>query len=84
MPATDFDLDHGEAWANGGPTTENNLALLCRHDHIVRHHAGNSSGSTMAPTNGPADSVTPTSPAKNPRNGWAVPADRIDALPYRS
>lgn len=38
MPATDCDLDHREAWVDGGPTTENNLAPLCRHDHIVRHH----------------------------------------------
>ncbi len=38
MPATDCDLDHREAWADGGPTTENNLAPLCRHDHIVSHH----------------------------------------------
>jgi len=38
MPATDCDLDHREAWADGGPTTEENLAPLCRHDHIVRHN----------------------------------------------
>jgi Domain of unknown function (DUF222)/HNH endonuclease len=38
MPATDCDLDHREAWAEGGPTTEDNLAPLCRHDHIVRHN----------------------------------------------
>ncbi|MFV1960319.1 MAG: DUF222 domain-containing protein [Acidimicrobiia bacterium] len=38
MPATDCDLDHNLAWADGGPTTEENLAPLCRHDHIVRHN----------------------------------------------
>jgi HNH endonuclease len=38
MPATDCDLDHREAWVDGGPTTEENLAPLCRHDHIVRHN----------------------------------------------
>ncbi|MEE8375472.1 MAG: HNH endonuclease signature motif containing protein [Acidimicrobiia bacterium] len=38
MPATDCDLDHRNAWADGGPTTEDNLAPLCRHDHIVRHN----------------------------------------------
>ncbi len=38
MPAIDCDLDHPEAWADGGPTTEDNLAPLCRHDHIVRHN----------------------------------------------
>ncbi len=38
MPATDCDLDHRKAWTDGGPTTEDNLAPLCRHDHIVRHN----------------------------------------------
>ena len=38
MPAADCDLDHRKAWADGGPTTEANVAPLCRHDHIVRHN----------------------------------------------
>ncbi len=41
MPATDCDLDHSIPWAQGGPTDEEHLAPLCRHDHItVRHGAG--------------------------------------------
>lgn len=37
MPATDCDLDHTTAWAEGGATTETNLAPLCRHDHGLKH-----------------------------------------------
>jgi hypothetical protein len=37
MPATDCDLDHTRAWADGGQTTEENLAPLCRHDHQLKH-----------------------------------------------
>ena len=40
MPATDCDLDHRTPWAEGGATTIENLAPLCRHDHQIRHHAG--------------------------------------------
>ncbi|MFQ5555306.1 MAG: DUF222 domain-containing protein [Acidimicrobiia bacterium] len=38
MPATDCDLDHRTPWAEGGLTTNGNLAPLCRHDHRIRHH----------------------------------------------
>jgi hypothetical protein len=41
MPATGCDLDHRIPWSQGGPTTVEHLAPLCRHDHItIRHHAG--------------------------------------------
>ena len=40
MPATDCDLDHRIPWAEGGPTTIDNLAPLCRHDHQIRHRSG--------------------------------------------
>jgi hypothetical protein len=36
MPARDCDLDHRQPWAEGGPTTADNLAPLCRHDHHVK------------------------------------------------
>ena len=39
IPATDCDIDHTEAWAEGGPTVIKNLAPLCRHDHRLKHHA---------------------------------------------
>jgi hypothetical protein len=38
MPAADCDLDHNIDHAHGGPTTEENLEPLCRHDHMVKHH----------------------------------------------
>jgi hypothetical protein len=37
MPASECDLDHNQAWSEGGPTEVENLAPLCRHDHVVRH-----------------------------------------------
>jgi len=41
MPAAQCDLDHRIPWSQGGPTTVDDLAPLCRHDHItVRHDAG--------------------------------------------
>lgn len=40
MPASDCDLDHTNDFARGGPTTVNNLAPLCRHDHIGKHKRG--------------------------------------------
>jgi hypothetical protein len=40
MPATDCDLDHRIPWSEGGPTSIENLAPLCRHDHAIRHNAG--------------------------------------------
>jgi uncharacterized protein DUF222/HNH endonuclease len=40
MPAVDCDLDHRQAWADGGPTTVDNLVPLCRRDHQIRHQSG--------------------------------------------
>ncbi len=37
MPATSSDLDHTAPYGGGGPTTADNLAPLCRHDHRIRH-----------------------------------------------
>jgi hypothetical protein len=37
MPARESDLDHRDAWADGGPTQEDNLEPLCRHDHRLKH-----------------------------------------------
>lgn len=34
------DIDHTIAWEEGGKTTPDNLAHLCRGHHIVKHHAG--------------------------------------------
>ena len=40
MPSVDCDLDHTAPWSEGGSTTVDNLAPLCRHDHRLRHEAG--------------------------------------------
>lgn len=31
------DTDHRQAWARGGPSTQANLATLCRHHHRLKH-----------------------------------------------
>ena len=40
MPAIECDLDHNRPWAQGGPTTERNLAPLCRHNHHTKDRCG--------------------------------------------
>jgi hypothetical protein len=40
MPASRCDIDHNQAWADGGPTTNPNLGPFCRHDHVIRHQHG--------------------------------------------
>ncbi len=37
MPAHRSDADHSVEHANGGPTTDTNIANACRHDHRLRH-----------------------------------------------
>jgi hypothetical protein len=38
IPSQHCDLDHNQPWAEDGPTSEDNLAPLCRHHHVIRHH----------------------------------------------
>ena len=40
IPAPQCDIDHTTPWVDGGQTSPDNLAPLCRHDHRVRHQAG--------------------------------------------
>ncbi len=40
-PASECDIDHNQEWSEGGPTEVENLAPLCRHDHVIRHHGWN-------------------------------------------
>jgi hypothetical protein len=40
MPASDCDIDHRTAWSDEGPTSAENLAPLCRHDHRLKHEYG--------------------------------------------
>jgi len=35
----DCDLDHTPAWQDGGTTSADNLAHLCRHHHRLQHHS---------------------------------------------
>jgi hypothetical protein len=35
----DCDLDHTTAWDDGGTTSAENLAHLCRHHHRLKHHS---------------------------------------------
>jgi len=39
-PARICDTDHTEDHATGGPTTDDNLGLLCRHHHRLKHKGG--------------------------------------------
>ncbi len=39
-PSVGSDLDHRRPWQNGGTTTDDNLAPLCRTDHCIRHQTG--------------------------------------------
>lgn len=34
------DADHTVPWSVGGPTKKDNMELLCRRDHVLKHHAG--------------------------------------------
>lgn len=36
-PVRRCDLDHTEAWVDGGTTSADNLAALCRHHHVLKH-----------------------------------------------
>jgi hypothetical protein len=40
MPAVVCDLDHTNAWVRGGHTAANNLNVLCRRHHVMKHSAG--------------------------------------------
>ena len=40
MPADQCDIDHHQAWIEGGPTSTDNLGPLCRHDHRAKHENG--------------------------------------------
>lgn len=40
MPSVESDLDHRTPYSDGGETTDDNLAPLCRHDHCIRHQTG--------------------------------------------
>jgi len=40
MPASASDLDHNHPWAEQHATMTDDLAPLCRHDHVTRHQRG--------------------------------------------
>jgi hypothetical protein len=39
-PARICDVDHTDDWAAGGRTSHENLGLLCRHHHRLKHEGG--------------------------------------------
>lgn len=43
-PAMHCDIDHTEAWEHGGKSTPDNLAVLCRHHHTLKHRLGPNQG----------------------------------------
>ncbi|WP_159440544.1 HNH endonuclease [Tersicoccus phoenicis] len=52
------DLDHVTAWVEGGESTPENLAHLCRKHHVLKHH----SGWTVTTENGLTDTGSPGQP----------------------
>ena len=40
MPASRCEIDHTLAWEDGGTTSLDNLAPICRGHHRVKHHGG--------------------------------------------
>lgn len=40
MPSVDCDIDHRQRWVDGGSTRGDNLAPVCRHDHILKDERG--------------------------------------------
>lgn len=40
VPARAADIDHTTNHANGGPTSHDNLAVVCRHHHRLKHDSG--------------------------------------------
>ena len=80
IPANQCDLDHHQAWKDGGPTSTNNLGPLCRHDHRAKHeHGWKLNKPDPASTSGPAHSATPT--PSNPKN--PTHPDRATPPQYR-
>ncbi|ACZ31431.1 HNH endonuclease [Xylanimonas cellulosilytica DSM 15894] len=70
-PATNTDADHTHAHAAGGATTHSNLALLCRHHHVLKHQT------RYAATQTP-DTTDATSPAPGSTGTltWTTPTGR--------
>lgn len=54
--AADCDIDHRDAWAEGGTTDDDNLDPTCRHHHRLKHESG------WMPTSTPDAGLTWTSP----------------------
>ena len=62
------DAHHITAWTKGGPTTLNNLALLCRHHHRLIHHPTAGWQVRLAPDHHPEFLPPPTiDPQQQPR-----------------
>ncbi|MEH0108591.1 DUF222 domain-containing protein [Tersicoccus sp. MR15.9] len=56
--AAGCDLDHVVAWVDGGATTAENLAHLCRRHHVLKHHSGWTVTMAAPHTGPPGESAT--------------------------
>ncbi|WP_374271042.1 DUF222 domain-containing protein [Actinoplanes sp. M2I2] len=62
------DAHHLTAWSNGGPTSLDNLVLLCRHHHRLVHHPGGGWQIRLGPDQCPDFYPPPTvDPLRRPR-----------------
>ncbi|GAA4109416.1 HNH endonuclease signature motif containing protein [Nocardioides fonticola] len=61
-PARSADIDHIVPWDQGGSTSTDNLAALCRHHHRVKTHHGWTYTSTSGPPGTDGSSYLWTSP----------------------
>jgi hypothetical protein len=83
MPARSCDLDHRIPYAEGGPTSVDHLAPVCRHDHGIRlASAGSTAPDRTDGTSGRARSATSAKVAGNLRDGRPVhPASPRSSAP---
>ena len=84
-PAGAGDIDHTVAWEDGGRTTPDNLAALCRRHHTLKHRLGPNAGWQVRQTSpgvlqwrGPDGRVRSVAPEPVPA---AVQFRKVDAEP---
>jgi hypothetical protein len=97
-PATWCDIHHLIPWSEGGPTSLDNLVVLCRHHHGLVHEGGwridgtpghldfyrpNGSQLDAAPSPRPVPSALPrTRPRQPPMIDIKAAIQQIQAIPY--
>jgi hypothetical protein len=97
-PSRWCDVHHITHWANGGKTRIGNLALLCRHHHVLVHEGGWTVGGTPGhlvfhrPDGTELGADRPVGDYRSPVHEWPAPnPQRVDirtrikqikAIPY--